>query len=95
MSYEVGQIVRVKENAHKIHDKHIGFVPTMIDFEGKTFAIRQVKPYIGRNVYMLRSISITGHPVEGWNWCEDWLELSEENKEFEEINENELMSLVN
>ena len=94
MSYEVGQIVKVKENAHKIQDKHIGFVPTMVDFEGKTFAIKHVKTYIGRNVYMLRSINTEGHSVERWNWCEDWLELSEENKEFAEINENELVNLI-
>ena len=67
MKYQVGDRVRIKENAHKIITATY-FNHEMEKFEGKTFEISRVL----NNHYIFDEIM--NEDGYEWYWCEEWVE---------------------
>lgn len=83
--FEVGDNVRIKENANTIISRFVTFVPEMHKYKGKEFTIRNYRNYC----YTLEgATSASGYY---WKFDESWLEFCNNNKidikedDFEEL----------
>ena len=83
--FEVGDNVRVKEDANTIISRFVTFVPDMYQYKGKEFTIKSYRNYC----YNLEGVtSASGYY---WKFDESWLELCNNNKidikedDFEEL----------
>ena len=87
--FEVGDLVRVKENAYDIGHRNIDFVSAMNKYCGHEYKVFKVQTRAsGLKVYKLESVFEQNSGVNGdgyWIFVEDWLEkVNETNIEIEE-----------
>jgi len=86
--YNIGDLVRVKDNAHQIASP-IGFVDEMLQYRGNTYRIKAQMKGPHCNYYHLENAVSTGFSVN-WNFDEVWLEEPEPEIT---IDENEMMEM--
>lgn len=93
MKLQVGDRVRVKENAYEIETGYIFFANDMKKFCGKEFVINAV----GDNFYKLEGAYCPSCPSlnnDGyWIWAEDWVEYVDSVKVT--ITNDELLNIFN
>lgn len=74
MKLQVGDRVRIKDNAYEIKDDNVCFADEMKIFCGQEHKIKAV----GRYYYKLEDVTWQGYPYinnDGhWIWAEDWVE---------------------
>ena len=89
--YNVGELVRVKDDADKIKVQGIGFTSLMKEYLGQTL---EVKEYINPWYKLEQARDELGN-VNGdsyWWWAEEWLEPASVN--IEEITKDEIISIL-
>ena len=89
--YNVGDKVRIKENANEIHAKGVAWVSSMNKYLGREFTIRSLA---GNRFYLLDGCHICdGTSDSDYYWFgSEWLELVEDCF-INEIETNDLLSL--
>ena len=75
MKYQIGDLVRIKDNAYEIHSDCLNFAsPAMDKFCGETFTIRS---YYYDYAYKLDGVTSSDDKINEdgyWVWCDEWLE---------------------
>ena len=92
MKYQVGEYVKIKENAKDIYAPSVCFAsPGMDKFCGNVYQIRK---YYSKECYFLEDVKSTDDTVNGdgyWIWAEEWLEPVGE--DYSDIENDEIMNL--
>ena len=77
MKLQVGDLVRIKDNAYEIKDNNIWFADEMKIFCGQEHKIKAV----GDHYYKLEDVIWQDHPDMNddghWMWAEEWVEFVE------------------
>ena len=91
MLYQVGEKVRVKENAKDINSNNVFFAsPDMDKYCGNVYVVRSC----ASGIYTLEDVSSEDKSINDdgyWLWVEDWLEPV--GAEYNEIENDEIMNL--
>lgn len=94
MKYNVGDRVRIKENAWAIDHPTTAFAREMREFCGNEYTVRKITT---DNCYKLEEVRADSNGINGdgyWKWVEEWIEdpfgVQLDVKDFEE---DELVSL--
>lgn len=85
MKYQVGEKVRIKENAKDIRTGLYFISPDMDKFCGNVYEIKS------RNKEYYRLVNVTNEDNYHWWWDEIWLEPVTD--DYSEIENNEIMNL--
>ena len=91
MNFEVGDVVRVKDDAWSLVHRFLAFADPMNEFCGRTFTIKEITT---DGFYKLEDVKSSNEYLNGngyWKWAEEWLE---ENVEMEDVEESEVMELL-
>lgn len=76
--FNIGETVRVKENASEITHHSIGFSRKMYPFQGEEFVVKEKREhYSGCYIYILEDVKSEDPTVNGdgyWMWVKEWLE---------------------
>ena len=93
--FEVGDLVRVKDDAYEITGRGINFVTDMQEFCGKEFVVfKKEISNTGRVKYKLDGVTSWNAAMNGdgyWVFVEEWLEPANNKKISIEENEIEMM----
>ena len=94
--FEVGELVKIKDNANKIRHPTITFTAEMAQYCGQAHRIFNVTTHSGVTKYKFEDVFSDTGSVNGdgrWVFVEEWLEPYE-NKEIN-IEEDEFENLFN
>ena len=99
MSFEVGDVVKIKDNAWALVHRFLAFADPMYEFLGRIFTIREITEDGYYKLEDVKSDDIYLNDDGYWEWAEEWLEENaetedvEENVEAEDVEESEVTEL--